>query len=255
MNKEILDRLALQSLSNFLGYDEGKLYFEIINKIDTPAKTEHSHSKKYRILKKLQELSVIAKIGSDIDSTRYFPMPPTFVADNKIDKIILNHLEDIYLKKHYLDLLKILNNKQMIYISFKGLKNNSLILFLLKYFMKDYAIILMGGTSEFEYYLHNLDPGKLNKIKYFYREDYFTENLSLQTHKLKSSKIGNKRLALIDGNILIEFLKFPNAHYFYKPEETLFIGYMVGSNFEISTPSGKINYIKSIEREIKETIS
>src|SRR3989344_5536411 len=243
MNKEILDRLALQSLSNFLGYDEGKLYFEIINKIDTPAKTEHSHSKKYRILKKLQELSVIAKIGSDIDSTRYFPMPPTFVADNKIDKIILNHLEDIYLKKHYLDLLKILNNKQMIYISFKGLKNNSLILFLLKYFMKDYAIILMGG------------PAKLNKIKYFYREDYFTENLSLQTHKLKSSKIGNKRLALIDGNILIEFLKFPNAHYFYKPEETLFIGYMVGSNFEISTPSGKINYIKSIEREIKETIS
>lgn len=253
MEEEILNKLTRQYFCENLGFEEGMFYFNMIINNEEFSKKNYSRSKKYRLLKKLYEEGAIAKIGNDSENIKFLPLPPPFLSKNTIDKEVIGHIEKIYLAHQYNKLLEDLNKKACLHISIRGHKNNSLILFLLKYYMKKSAIILMGGTDEFEFYKRNLNKESIEKIKYYLREDYDLKT-SPGARKIKSCKIGNKRLAIIDGEIIVEFLKTPNDDYFNHPERTLFTGYIIGPNFETTTNKGKENYAKLIEKEIKELI-
>ncbi len=255
MKSETLKKLSLHYLCDSLGFEEGKCYYYMISQDNGSSIPSQSHSTRYRLLKKLYETGVISKIGLDGNNSRYFPLPPTFLVENINDNSVLKLLEELYIKNCYSFLLESIKRKEVIHLAFKGYKNNGLILFLLKYFMKKSAIILMGGTSEYQLYVNNLDEDKLSKIKYFCREDFDDADNFSDVKKIESSKIRNRRVALIDDEIFIEFLKIPNKDFYKFPERTLFLGYMVGSSFEIILPKGNYSYMSLMKKEIEEVIT
>jgi len=246
MEENILQRAALQAMCDYLGYDEGKVYIDMLTKKEMSE--EYSHSKSYRILKSLFDLGAIAKIKEKGDISVYVPLPPTFLIGEMKDAKIIDHLEKIYLKNHS-DIFK----GKYLQISLKGQFQNSLILFLLKHVMNKYAIIVSGGVFDYNSLKANLGADKISKITYFCREDYSESSpKSSNLIKVEPAKIGNKRIVLIDGKILLELLKFPNTDSLNHPENTLYKGYMLSTSFMINTTSGKVDYIQQIEEEIKE---
>lgn len=255
MNEEILDKGIIHTFCDYLGFEEGKFYFSYLNNKNHPIDSkEYSHSKKYRILNRLYELGVLVKIGNDDLNTKYFLLPPTFIGELLKDKKMLDKLESIYLKNHQNDLINNLTKNKYLSISFRGQRNNSLILFLLKYYMKKEAIVIMGGTSEYEFYKKNLDSNKLDKIRYYCREDHKNINCD-KIIGIKSSKVLNRRIVIIDEDLLIEFLKFPNPNHYENPADTLYMGYIIGKDFEYKVKDKNINYIKQTKKEIEELIS
>ncbi len=255
MEREVQMKLAIHSLCDALGFEEGKYYYFMISQDSKNLDSNQSHSTRYRLLKKLYESGAISKIGFDENNIRYFPLPPTFLVEKIDDKRILKLLEEEYIENCYPHLLESLRRKEVVHISFKGYRNNGLILFLLKYFMKKSAIILMGGASEYKLYTESLNKDKLSKIKYFCRSDFDDADDFHEVKKIKPSKIGNRRVALIDDDIFIELLKIPEKDFYKFPERTLFSGYMVDSSFEVALAKNKHNYVSIMKEEMDDIVS
>lgn len=255
MLNELARRAAKGFFEDFLGSEEGEMYFFLL--LDTPElkkeiDLKHSRSKKYRLLNSLFEIGVLGKYLSGDSSGSYFLLPPTFIHKATSNKKIISELEEIYLLKHYPVLKKALAEGSPIHIQFNGIVENYLILFLLKYQMKKEATILMGGFLDYDFYKKNLNEEQLSKLRYFYRSDRgpYPGN----ANPIHFSKIGNRRLAIIDGELLIELLKFPNSDVFFSPEKSYFVGYIVDKNFVQNINHKKINYVEQIKKEIDELI-
>lgn len=251
----MMSRAAKGYFQDILGPEEGEIYFNML--LDTPEslkkiELQYSRSKKYRLLNSLFNKGVLGKYLSGNDCGAYFILPPTFILSAVNNKKLTTELEIIYLNKHYPTLRKALSGGESILVQFHGIIENYLILFLLKYQMKDNAVILMGGFNDYEFYKKNLDENKIKKISYFYREDY--GKYTGGANPLEPSKIGNKRIAIIDDEICIELLKFPNKEVFFSPEKSYFLGYIVDSSFFVNINEEKINYIKLMKKEIEALI-
>jgi hypothetical protein len=245
MEENILKRASLNALCDYLGYEEGKVYFDML--IKKEMSEEYSHSKSYRLLKSLFDLGAAAKI-KEKDISVYVPLPPTFLIEEVKDAKIIDYLEKIYLKNH----LDIFQDKYL-QISLKGAFQESLVIFLIKHLMKKSALIISGGVVDYNYFRANLDKDKLDKISYFCRKDYSeTVPSNANIIRVDPVKISNRRIILIDGRLLIELLKLPNIDSVNHPEKTVYIGYLLSKNFMVNTPSGKENYIQQIEKEIQE---
>lgn len=141
MNNSILQKASQQTLCEVLGYDEGRTYYLLLTKNKSNFKKEFSYSKGYRMLKSLFRQGAVGKIKSqDKDFFSYILLPPSFLHFNKVDKKIISFLEEIYLK----------NFKEFLETDFSQIivKNEkSLVLFLLKYIMKQSAKIFGSEIS------------------------------------------------------------------------------------------------------------
>jgi len=241
----VLKLAALQKLCGFLGHDEGKFYFNLINKEKTD--NIHSHSKSYRIFKSLYESGAVAKI-KDVkkkkDFISYIPLPPTFLCEPKgdIDQKILGYLEKIYLKNYrslFLDT----------YLEFSINYGSRIALFLLKHYMNKYAVIISRG-AEYEIYKRHLSLEKFNKVTFFFKKDY-AKKTEGKMFAVESHLIGNRRIFIIDGKILGDVLSIPSKNDFERPEKTRYTGYLLSKEIIITTPEKNINYIKQVEEELR----
>ena len=243
---EILKKAALQELCNFLGYDEGKFYFSLINK---EFKTiEHSHSKSYRILKVLYNSGAAFKLinrDSERESTTYTPLPPHFLCNlTNINQEIISYLEKIY-TKNYMNLFK------NTYLEMSLYYQHNLDLFLIRNFMKDYAIIAAGSSTNFSIAKEYLRPELIKKVKFYCRKDRAKIHDS-QLHEVNPEFIGNRRILIIDGKILWEVIRLPQEGSIQSPEKTKFIGYFLSRDLNEGKEQ---DYIKSIENELKKLLS
>jgi len=208
---KLFEQASKQALSDSLGFDEGRAYYLLLLKKEDELKKEFSYSKRYRLLKNLFELGAVGKLKPDEqDFFNYFVLPPSFLYIKEVEKEIIEFLEDIYLKNH----------SYIINTSFSQiiLKNEmNLLLFILKYFMKESAR-LVGDDKRFKTIL-----GKnLSKI-----------DIIIQ----RSTK---RRFGIIDKNFAFDFSEIisKNSHEY--------IGYM--ANGKDKNP----DYISIVEKEMRE---
>jgi len=197
-NNKFLEKASQQILSDVLGYDEGKAYYLLLNKKDEELEKEFSYSKRYRVLKSLYESGVMGKIKSgEKEFFSYILLPPSFLSFKGTDKDIVKFLEEKYIENY-----KSILEEKFYQIILKN--ENSLILYLLRYVMKDYAKIVAPNLN-----LEGLNGFKKDKIT------------------LKTNKNGNKTITgIIDGDIFFELSAIlGNGGYDY-------IGYLTNKNKE-----------------------
>ena len=194
MKDKYLEKAAQQVLSEVLGFDEAKMYYLLLNKKDEEIEKEFSYSKKYRLMKSLFELGAMAKIKQeDKDFFSYILLPPTFLYKEKADKEIIEYLEKIYLE-NYSEIFN-QNFSQLI------LKDEKvLLIFLLKYFMKDEAKLVIDELDK-EYL------GKMSSKITIKRED------------------NGRRTGIIDRNLAFEFVSMRNEKNFE------YIGYIARRDY------------------------
>ena len=184
-NRKILEKASIQALSEILGYDEAKAYYLLLIKNENEFKKEFSYSKRYRLLKSLFNQEAAGKIKpGDQDFFNYIILPPTFLylKPNNIEEEIINYLEKIYLKNQCEFLLS--RFSQII------LKDDlGLIIFLLKYFMKNNAKISYDNT----------------KLKYILKEKSQSINIIKTIDK-------KRKFGIIDRNFAFEFFEVLNKN-------------------------------------------
>ncbi len=252
MDEKLLEKAALQALCDNLGFEEGKVYFDLLNKKDLDLiGKEYSHSKYYRILSSLQDSGALAKAiieGKDI--AVYIPLPPTFLYHEEPGEEflgILDYLENLYLKNY-----REIYNDAYIEINWKYKVFESL--FLVKNFMKDYAIIVSGGSETYFLFKKYLPPEKLNKIKFFCRKDY-SRRSDPGLNLIDPSIIGNKRTMIVDGKIILEVLTIPQEDSYFNPNKTRYLGYLLTKSVKIKTPEGEVDFIKRSENELRKLLN
>ena len=177
-------KAAEQVLCEALGYDEARAYCLLLNKRDGELGKEFSYSKRYRLLKSLFELGAVGKIKpEEKDFFSYFLLPPSFLYFGTVDEEIINYLEKIYL-----DNFRNFFEQDFSQIILKNEK--PLILFFLKYFMKESAKIFMDEIK-FDSILGK-DSDKV---------------IFIRNHKETRRKIG-----VIDSNFAFEFTDILNKN-------------------------------------------
>jgi hypothetical protein len=187
-------KAAQQALAEALGFDEARVYYLMLTKQEKSIESEFSYSKRYRIMKSLFESSALGKFKpNDKDSFLYMMLPPSFLYFNEegsFDVEVIRFLEGLYLKNHS----KLLEEEfsQMIIKD-----ERPILVFLLKYFMKEKASLLAQELN-------------LKKI------------LGSRSDKVILLKKGEeaRRMGSIDKSFFFEFVKIPNK------EETEYIGYL-----------------------------
>lgn len=193
-NKDLLLKAAQQALSDVLGYDEAKVYSFLLLKNDAELEKEFSYSKRYRILKSLFDCGAVGKFKQkDKDFFSYILLPPSFLYFNEeceSDKEIVEFLESLYLENH-----SSLLEQEFSQIMIKD--ERPLLVFLLKYFMKDSAKMLMQELN-----LKEILGEKIRKVTMMKSRDEF------------------KRSGIIDQKLSFEFVKVPNR------QEQEYIGYI-----------------------------
>lgn len=178
----VLMKAAQHALSEELGFDEGRAYFYLLTGKKKEFEQEYSYSKRYRLLKELYENGAVGKIKpSDKDFFSYFLLPPTFLALLGISERILKFLENIYFSK-YMTTLDLSFSQIMIK------DEKSLVLFLLKYLMKDYAKIITG----------DIDLMRISGIR--------REKITIKTYEEKM----RRKIGVIDGKIGFELSSIIN---------------------------------------------
>ena len=181
-NQNLLLKAAQQALSDALGYDEATAYFLLLQKKEQELEKEFSYSKRYRILKSLFDSSAVARFKQkDKDFFSYLLLPPSFMyfGSEPVEKQIVEFLESIYLK-NYSNLLE----QEFSQIMIKD--ERPLLTFLLKYFMKDSARLLVKELD-----LKKVLGEKANKVTFLNQADEF------------------KRKGTIDRKISFDFVSIP----------------------------------------------
>ncbi len=141
-NNNLMDKAAKQCLCEALGHDEGTTYYLLLHKDYEGLSREFSYSKKYRVLKNLFNSCAVAKLKlEDKDVYNYIALPPTFLHTDETDQKIVDYLEKIYLR-NYRNLFSS-RFSQLILRSEKWL-----ILFMLKYSMKENAKIIIPELDQ-----------------------------------------------------------------------------------------------------------
>jgi len=208
---KLFEQASKQALSDSLGFDEGRAYYLLLLKKEDELKKEFSYSKRYRLLKNLFELGAVGKLKPDEqDFFNYFVLPPSFLYIKEVEKEIIEFLENIYLKNH-----SYIINSNFAQIILKNEMN--LLLFVLKYFMKESAR-LVGDDKRFKTIL-----GKnSNKI-----------DIIIQRNT-------KRRFGIIDQNFAFDFSEIisKNSHEY--------IGYMANGKDKNS------DYISIVEKEMRE---
>ncbi len=101
IHDNLIEQASKQILSEFLGFEEGLVYYLLLTKKESLISKEFSYSKRYRLLKKLYEEGAVGKLKPENqDFFNYFLLPPTFLYSKEIDLKIIDFLEQIYLKNH-----------------------------------------------------------------------------------------------------------------------------------------------------------
>ncbi len=238
----IIKSAALQKLCDFLGYDEGKFYFSLLNKKKSG---EYSHSKSYRLFKSLYNSGASAKVRDvkkEKDFLNYLIMPPTFLCSADVEKEILDYLEKIYMKNYG----EIFNRA---YLEMSIEQGNQIFLFFLKNYMKDYGIVIHGSDKYYPIYKKYLSSESFEKVFYICRKDQISgvigKIISVEPHF-----IANKRAIIIDGKIVAEFFRFPKEanSEMIKPR---YFGYYLSKDILIDSDKGRKSYIKQVEEELK----
>jgi len=214
MKNKYLEKAAQQVLAEVLGYDEGKVYYLILTKQENELEKEFSYSKKYRLLKSLFELGAVGKIKSEgKDFFSYILLPPTFLYEEKVDKEITEFLEKIYLE----------NYKYIFKRGFSQMilrEEKSLLLFLLKYFMKKQARLMMDELDK------SILEGKSRKVCVI---------------KNKEEK---RRIGIIDRNFAFEFVSvLTKRNYEY-------VGYLASNGKEGENKEKGKDYVSLVEEEL-----
>ena len=205
--KQLLVKAAKHAPSEALGYEEGQVYFSLLTKKEEDLEKEFSYSKKYRIFKTLFDLGALGKIRSEEkDYFTYILLPPGFLYFEDVEQEIIDFLEEIYLK----------NYSKQIESGFSQtiLKNEkTLILFLLKYFMKEKARLLLDEINEA--YLGK----RIDKIEITRRKD--------------------KIMGIIDENLAFQFVRILNR------DSYDIIGYLINQEKESK------DYLSQAREEMK----
>jgi hypothetical protein len=209
-NQELIKMAAKQALTEALGYDEARAYYLILNKKEQEFEKEFSYSKRYRLLKRLFELGAVGKIKpEEQDFFNYILLPPTFLHSKEVDLEIIEHLS-----KKYLENFEDVFEKEFSQIIIKDEK--VVLLFLLKYFMKDAAKLAVG----------ELDLKSLG-------------NEGKKVSIVKDYKDPRRKIGIIDKNFAFEFMNMTNK------TSSEYIGYIAKNN-----NSSKKDYVAAIEKEI-----
>jgi len=238
----IMKSAALQKLCDFLGYDEGKFYFNLLNKKKFG---EYSHSKSYRLFKSLYNSGASAKVRDvkkEKDFLNYLIMPPTFLCSADIEKEILNYLEEIYLKNYG-------ESFDTAYLEMSIEQGNQNFLFFLRNYMKDYGIVIHGGDKYYPIYKKYLSSESFEKVFYICRKDQIS-GVKGKITSVEPHFIANKRAIIIDGKIVSEFFRFPKEanSEMIKPR---YFGYYLSKNILVDSDKVQISYIKQVEEELK----
>ena len=179
-NSSLIEKAAQQLLCEFLGYDEGRVYYLILIKDNKTLNAEFSHSKKYRLFKSLFNLGYMGKIKPESQGYfNYILLPSSFLYSSEGNKEIILFLDNLYLENHFDQF-----SKKFSQLIFRDEKN--LINFLLRCKMKDNAKLIINNF--------NLDfLGEKRKNVTMIQRDY-----------------PHRKLGLIDKNIGFEFIKIRN---------------------------------------------
>jgi hypothetical protein len=178
----LIQKAAQQALSEMLGQDEARVYLMILEKKEKDLEKEFSYSKRYRVMKSLFDSGALGKFKQkDKDSFSYLILPPCFLyfQEETVDKRIMEFLESIYLKNHSAML-----EKELSQIILRD--ERSLLVFLLKYFMKDNAKILVQELD-----LRKIMGNKSDRVTFL------------------SQGSENRRHGTIDKKISFEFVSIP----------------------------------------------
>jgi hypothetical protein len=145
-NMQLLQSASKQALCEVLGYDEGSLYYLLLDKDSQGIERNFSYSKRYRIMRKLYEIGVMIKVNnSQNESYSYTVMPPLFLRGKKVAQEIISYLEGLY-RKNFLSTFQ------------RGIKkficknDNLFINYLIKYIMNEK--IEMNVDERFKFKLH-----------------------------------------------------------------------------------------------------
>lgn len=177
----LFEKATQHILCEVLGFDEGRTYYLLLTKNKKTLEKEFSYSKGYRMMKSLFLKGVVGKIkekGKDYFS--YVLLPPSFLHFKKVDKKVIRALEKVYLE----------NYKKFFETDFSQIivkDDRGLILFLLKYVMKEDAK-LFGVKFSLTYLGKNKNKVVIN------------------------DSIGERRKGLIDNRLSFEFSAIRGAN-------------------------------------------
>jgi hypothetical protein len=195
-NQNLLLKAAQQALSDILGYDEATAYFLLLQKQENQLETEFSYSKRYRIMKSLFDSSAVAKFKQkDKDFFSYLVLPPTFLyfGEESVDKELVEFLESIYFE-NYAETLE----QEFSQIILRD--ERPLLSFLLRYFMKESAKVVVGELD-----LRKILGSRMDRVTF------------------GSNKDAYKRMGIIDRKISFEFVSIPAKNSLLGRE---YIGYL-----------------------------
>lgn len=177
----ILERAAEHYLIENLGYDEGRFYYAYLTGREKQIEREYSYSKRYRILKNLFALGVIAKYkDQQRDNYTYKILPPYF--ETVLKNQIINFLSETYTKFHG-------NNKNFEKAQFIVCGDLPILTFFIKHKMKKEAVIIVD-RKEIE-----------KKLK-----ENFGDTVEIRTNENQQRIIG-----MLDNVIFFEFVRISGS--------------------------------------------
>ncbi len=215
IHSNFIEQASKQILSEFLGFEEGLVYYLLLTKKEQLISKEFSYSKRYRLLKRLYEAGAVGKLKPENqDFFNYFLLPPSFLYFNKIDLKIIEYLESIYLKHH-----SYIYDSPFIQLIVKN--ENYILIFLLKYFMKEKARLVINELN-----LNDILGEKITKVNI-----------------ISNKKESKRRIGIIDNNLAFEFFNIQNI------TSSEFMGYLVNKNSSLIKKD--LDYVSKIDVEIK----
>jgi hypothetical protein len=238
------DKAAVQVLCDYLGYDEGRHYFNLLHKKELNG--EHSHSKTYRIFQSLYKAGAIIKLKNlkeNKETITYAPLPPTFLYGkvNGDFNGLISDLEEVYLNNYR----RLFENN---YFEISASHNTRIDLFLIKHMMEKYSLLILGSGEDIPFFKKYLKLEKFRKIKCLCRDDYINKPCE-GLKAIPGHLIGNRRLIIVDGKIVLEMLKLPNSRSSLDSEINRYVGYLLSGRLDVESYGGNYDYIKRLEEE------
>ena len=114
---------------------------------------------------------------------------------------------------------------------------------------RDYAIIIGGGSEDFNLYKQLLSPEDFKKVTYICRSDR-AKKRDGGIIVADSHLVGSRRLVIIDGKIMMDLLRFPKDEASDSAVKTKFIGYILSRKLK-EVKNEKKGYIAHVENEVR----
>ncbi|MEM7818486.1 MAG: hypothetical protein QXP52_03300 [Candidatus Aenigmatarchaeota archaeon] len=228
--QNLLEKAILHELSEKFGFEEAKMYWAILHNKNLD---KYNRSRKYRIFENLFNCGLLLKVKEG-KLFEYMPTPPTFISlFLETGTKLIEEKEKVYFERY-----NFFFKAKKIFMELTGEVVDGMMLFLVKYFMKKNAYIIMGGPPIYlilKQRIKRFKDIKFIGVKEYFKNEKVEDNIILLPQEI----IGDRRLCLIDDSILMAL---------FKTVDNIYVGYLTTNKDKIKEKLSEIKNLSSLRQ-------